>query len=449
VKFLRVLLAATLILAVVLMEFPLTVAAGPVRPTVVRIGLVFDDNASHSGASQVTVSGPGGVELGIRNGSTFTLLKTLGANESAKLTTCNGQLLLNTTQQVTGGTLTARPVGTGQAIRVSEKGTSYRGMIEVATINGELRVVNEVGIEDYLYGVVPKEMSDYWPLEALKAQAVAARTYVAANLGRYGNYGFDLTDDTYCQAYGGVNVEGSNSRAAVTQTCGEILVYNGQPISALYHSNSGGYTENSENVWMSAIPYLKGVNDPYSVGLGGNSDKWQKSFSKESLENSINKKLKASGRSTIGSLSGIRVLETGVSGRLTKVSIDGTAGSAVISKDLIRYYLGDLDSNLFTITPDNQVMVIGLGQAQQTSLSGKYVVSGNDTVSQLPGGTLNVQGDSSSRQIPGQPSNYLINGRGWGHGVGMSQWGAYGMAIAGKGYQEILTFYYQGTQIFK
>ncbi len=450
-KFLRALLAVALALALFLTYVPVPVSAGPVLPQTVRIGLFFDDYAHH-GASNLSLSGPGGLELGQSGVSGFNLLKAIPAGSTATASIAGGHIVLagsGWSMSVPGDIFVARPAGSGQSVNVAEKGRSYRGLIEVSFAGGNLKVVNELSVEDYLRGVVPMEMSDSWPIEALKAQAVAARTYVAANVARYGSLGFDLTDDQYSQAYGGVNVEGNNSLAAVDGTSGQILVYNGQPISALYHSNSGGYTENSENVWLSALPYLRGVPDPYSLGQGSSTDNWTVTKSKEYLQDRINSLLSSSGKASIGSLTGITVLNTGVSGRLTKIRLDGTQGSATVTNDLIRYYIGDLDSNLFQILTDSGVFSLGQSQSltESQGLAGKYVVRGNGEIDQLGSGTITIAGSSSTRQVGSQPEDYTFQGKGWGHGVGMSQWGAYGMAKAGKGYREILTYYYQGTQL--
>lgn len=450
-KVLRVLTVIALGLAVILSYFPMPVSAGTVLPGTIRVGLFFNDNA-HQGASQVTLSGSGGVEIGQRSGNGFSVLKTALPGELVRVTIVGGHVQAETTNwtiSLPGDILAARPVGQSQGVKVTEKGRSYRGIVEVCLTGGRLRVVNEVNVEDYLYGVVPKEMSDSWPKEALKAQAVAARTYVAANAGRYGSLGFDLTDDQYSQVYGGVEAEGDNSRSAVNETKGQILVYNGLPITAFYHSNSGGYTENSEKVWVSALPYLRGVPDPYSLGVGSSKDSWQVTYSKGSLENWINSTFAGNGRKPIGSLTGISVLETGVSGRLTKVRVEGTEGSATIENDLIRYYLGNLDSTLFQISTDSDLVSVNQAGSlvQSRGLAGKYVVRGDGEVSQIQGGTKSVAGSGGSRQVNAEPSNYVFDGKGWGHGVGMSQWGAYGMAKAGKGYRDILVYYYQGSTI--
>ncbi|MDA8442263.1 MAG: SpoIID/LytB domain-containing protein [Peptococcaceae bacterium] len=450
-KFLRGFLVVTLGLVLILSYLPQPVAAGTVAPSIVRIGLFFVNN-SHSGATALNISSPAGIQLGQRTGSDFTLLESIPANQTVKVDINNGSLRVTNAQgvatQIPGSTFVARPTDPSQWINVAEKATGYRGLLEITMVGTQLKLINEVNVEDYLYGVVPKEMSDSWPLEALKAQAVAARTYVAANLGTYGAYGFDLTDDQYSQAYGGVKAEGPNSRLAVDETKGEILLYNGAPIAAVYSSNSGGYTENSENVWNTAIPYLRGVPDPYSLGQGSSMDSWQVNFSQNQLQDWINNVLLQNGQNQIGSLLNISILNRGVSGRVDDVEINGTLGSTEVKNDLVRYYLGNLSSNLFNMITN--VGLFGLGQSGQTqtiSASNPYVVRGDGSVTPLAGTPVLQGANGIVTATSAATTSYTFDGKGWGHGVGMSQWGAYGMAKAGFDYKGILAHYYQGAQL--
>ncbi len=137
------------------------------------------------------------------------------------------------------------------------KGYQYYGDFQYTRLtSGVLTVVNFVGLEDYVKGVVPNEMSASWPLEALKAQAVCARTYVAANQNKYRQYGFDMTNDTYCQVYRGLNGANETTDRAVDETAGLFVRYEGKLCSVAYFAADGGATEDSENVWSdTVIPY--------------------------------------------------------------------------------------------------------------------------------------------------------------------------------------------------
>jgi stage II sporulation protein D len=139
----------------------------------------------------------------------------------------------------------------------------YRGQIEVGVTGQKLSAINVVGLEHYLAGVVPREMPSAWPEEALKAQAVAARSYALSHL--LGGKGFDLYADVRSQVYGGIDAEHPRATAAITATAGEVGLWEGKPIDALFHSTSGGATLDAVEVFGKSVPYLVGVDDPHSA----------------------------------------------------------------------------------------------------------------------------------------------------------------------------------------
>lgn len=140
---------------------------------------------------------------------------------------------------------------------VSVKGKWYRGIVMIQNKNGKLTVINNVPLEDYLKGVVPSEMPSSWATEAHKAQAIAARSYALANLGKRARYGYDLKDTPEDQAYGGVSAETADTNYAVEQTKGIVLTYNMKVINAYYSASAGGQT--NTNSWGSNLPYLRSV----------------------------------------------------------------------------------------------------------------------------------------------------------------------------------------------
>ena len=169
----------------------------------------------------------------------------------------------------------------GPAVRLTAQtgflrvnGTPYRGVIELRrTAAGRLTAINEVDIEWYLYGVIKGEIDPHWPPEAVKAQAVAARTLALENLAsphaKYPAEGYQLRATTDSQVYLGVAGEDPAATAAVEATRGLVATFHGAPIFAAYHSNSGGHTEDSENVWGTSHPYLRGVPDPFALQAPG------------------------------------------------------------------------------------------------------------------------------------------------------------------------------------
>lgn len=142
---------------------------------------------------------------------------------------------------------------------ISAKDKWYRGFFIIYNKNGELIVINNVDIENYIKGVVPSEMPSGWNYEAHKAQAIAARSYALANLGKRASYGFDLKDTPEDQAYGGASAESSKTNKAVSETKGIVLIYDLKIIPAYYSASAGGQTANSKDVWTKNLPYLQSV----------------------------------------------------------------------------------------------------------------------------------------------------------------------------------------------
>lgn len=360
----------------------------------------------------------------------------------------------------------------------------YRGAIGVQRyVGSDPTVINYIGVEPYLYGVLPREMSGDWPLEALKAQAVAARNYAYASLNKHQKWGFDLCNLQDCQVYGGASVERPRSNDAVDETLAKLLLYDGEPITAFFHSNSGGRTESSEYIWSEAVPYLKSVADPYS--LNQPSATWSKTYTKAQID-SI---LKGKGIN-IGPLIGIYITKTSPNGRALETVFVGRDGDYVTSKEKVRFLLGsyDIRSTWFTIegggdydpgdsggagndggtTEDGEATALTVISSSGKSTvpleglviqgsAGKVTVGDSEALVVLSGSSLSTIEPTEAAQTetpavredqPVDSSETLVfTGYGFGHGVGMSQWGAKDMADKGMSYVEILTHYYTNTQI--
>lgn len=310
----------------------------------------------------------------------------------------------------------------------------YRGGVNFKIDkNGRLTVINVLWLEEYLYGVVPKEMVYSWGMEALKAQAIAARTYAVRNYGRYEAQGFDLCPTQNCQVYGGMEAENPRTTQAVDETRGLVIYHAGQPIQAVYHASSGGTTENSENIWSEPIPYLRGVQDEFS--LGSPYDEWEYEISKANLE----KKLAAAGKK-IGSILAVSLDSVSPNGRVLRMTIVGTNGSASYEKEALRKFIGysSLKSNWFAV---------GVAFAPSTHL---------DPGAGVPAGvaqSLQNAGASQSASLiytagMAQTDLFLFRGRGYGHGLGMSQYGARTMAEKGYNFADILRYYFAGVEIY-
>lgn len=296
-------------------------------------------------------------------------------------------------KEIKGERLVIQPESTGF---VKVNGMPYRGFITLLKKQG-MTVVNNVPVEDYLYGVVPKEMPPSWSAEALRAQSVSARTFALKNRKRHSAEGFDLCNTAHCQVYEGMSAEMQSTTAAVNSTRGEVLFYKGAIIDALFHTDSGGMTEFSEHVWGSTVPYLRAVKE-----LRTQTQPWSRTVSMASFV----QKIEAGGKS-LGTLKEIRLSPLTVG----KESTDRTPSGRVRAAEFV-------------------------------GTKGRISLSGNDLRSMfsLPSTLFDIRAGRTE---------VVFNGYGSGHGLGLSQWGAKALADSGKGYEDILLYYYSGVTLEK
>jgi stage II sporulation protein D len=306
---------------------------------------------------------------------------------------------------------------------------SYRGEIELGIDNGFIKIINVLSVEEYLYGVVPSEMPANWPQEALKAQAVAARSETVAKLGRHRSDGFDLCAEVHCQVYSGVEKETELANMAVDSTRGMILEYDSKAVDAIYSSNCGGHTQDNIFGDRKTVAYFTGTADmeppgklvfplsPFELdswlkdppeGIYCNipeytqmsNFRWVRIYSARQLRQMVDNV------SGVGEVRKIIVLKRNPSGHIDKLKIVGSKTSCLIEKELnIRKALGNLRSSMFKVE-------VRYGQGHI-------------------------------------PRDFIFYGGGWGHGVGMCQAGASGMAKANKNYQEILQRYFSRARLKK
>ena len=283
----------------------------------------------------------------------------------------------------------------GRGIWVGQK--RYSGILNLFILDSEILVINILGIEKYLSSVVGSEMPTKWPLEALKAQAIASRTYA---LKQKGTSFYDIDSTQKTQVYNGLESRTYKTTRAVRSTRSLVLTYKNKLINALFHSSSAGMTENSQDVWRNEYPYLSSVKD-----FDRNNPKlrWQKKFSNKELESLFPK---------IGGIKKIEILSISNTGRVKSVKLIGSNGSDQISGVDIRKRM-NLKSTFmrFKLIED------------------KNIISENEN--------------------PNSPieKNLIVIGMGSGHGVGMSQWGAKFMASKGLKAEKILKHFYRGVKI--
>jgi stage II sporulation protein D len=288
------------------------------------------------------------------------------------------------------GDLVVQP-GRGSFLRY--RGRPYRGTIQVRRLGSErIQVINHVGLEDYLAGVLPLENPPQWDLETLKAQAVVCRTFAVSSLQRHGADGFDVCPLTHCQVYRGASAEDPRTSQAVSQTAGEIMTYDRKPIEAYFHDDCGGMTESAEDVWGGRgnhLPYLNRVRCPS-----------HKTWGAIITANDISRALQSPGV-TASDVKNLRVSSRTHSGRARTIVVSTRRhGDIALSANTFRLRLGA------------------------------------DTIKSTFWARVHRRG-----------SRWEIRGTGWGHGVGLCQCGAERLGERGWNYRRILAHYFQGISV--
>ncbi len=389
----------------------------------------------------------------IVDSDTKAVLGNFKTNEKVSISAKNHVLKING-HAVSSNNMEIVPMNRG-CIEVNRR--NYKGTIHIHPTVGKsgVTVVNILPIEQYLYGVIPAEMSPNWPVEAVKAQAVAARSFAYYNMHHAHNEdGFDVTAGTSSQVYGGWNDLAQKASKIVDSTRGLVITYQGKVVPAYFCSSAGGYTENSENVWGNYLPYLRGVPD---FDHHSPESKWEKNMSVDELSQALSRAGYA-----IGKLEAIEVsrltpppVETedrGISGRVKQIRFIGHAGFVELTGEKIRNILA-LKSTLFDVdivvpAPKNipLEMTDSFGDRQYKNMP----VSLPDYKTRPL-----ITDKENVRRVTGREREFVrISGFGWGHGLGMSQWGAKVMAEQApkedsEYFQTILKHYYRDIQIKK
>jgi len=446
----RILVNATgtfLLLAVfvtAVLAFPGAVLAD--MPSTIRIGLTRDlANRDSIHISNTHIS------AGYDSGGSFAVVTSLQAAGGFTARVAGGVVVLYSGgQQVFTFDDASRGAqvacATGGTVRLGDY--SYRGVIELRPSGGRLTAINVLCPEEYLYGVLPVEMTHTFHINALKAQAIASRTFMAyrMNDGGHRHQGFDLCDTTHCQSYRGAGREQESTSLAVELTRGQMMFYNNTVILAVYFASCGGATDYAENVWGQPRPYLRAVR---SVGEH-NPSEWTRTFTMAQLTTAVN-----SAGGNIGTATGMSVSRVSPLGRVQEITVYGTSGQWRASGEATRTLFAPVGGSL--MSRNFYIAGAGGGPAVVSVTDGRGVVSGGLTGFNLRGGVLPqtayVFDGTALRRLDAAPaqvvtgSSVTINGRGWGHGVGMSQRGAIGMALLGYSYREILLHYYTGVEI--
>jgi stage II sporulation protein D len=362
----------------------------------------------------------------------------------------------------------------------------YRGKMQIIRGRTGLTLINTLGVEDYLRGVLKMEVNPSWPMESLKTQAIISRTYAYRHFGRHGKEGFDVCALPHCQVYRGVNAEDKTLDRAIRETAGLVVTYNGKLALTPFHSDSGGATADVQTVWGGNVPYLNAKKEPRNYVSPYSS--WKVSLDLSRIQSALKRK-----GISLGTVTGIDIEKQDPFGRVNSIRITGTSGSKVITGHSFRMMIGSktIKSTMFQIPTS-----IGNSGSAKTGIKESFnstspaprlsfVDEGSSKLSLEEERLITVltkQGFFTADQMidmlvhPEKRKSYLVKalnrkpvktlpavninkksnnshitlvGKGWGHGVGLSQWGAKSLAESGWTTRKIISHYYPGTRITK
>ena len=428
-----------LLLFTILLGLPTTIYAEEKQIDTIKIGLFYGSSAKES----IVIGSENGFYIGAEVDGEFIEDAELSDSEIEVSAGDGTDIIIGTYTYSADQFPTLFPVDEGA---VSINGVKYRGGVQFKRIDGgNLTVINVVGIEPYLYSVIGKEMSPSWNIEALKAQAVCARGFAISNYNKFAKYGFNLDDTTTSQVYKGISTETESTRRAADETKGQVLKHSESIIQSIYCASMGGATANAENVWGGSYPYLVSVVDPYENPKEATRYSWEVTLTKDEI-----KKALASSGVNIGDIVSVTIDEQDDAGYVTKLTFHGTDGSYTAKRSSCRtIFGGKLHSQRYNIKGTEKVIPkitfeadsIFSNNGNMTSAFGKGVWNIFNAISQ------GIKAEANDGASLTNADEYTFVGNGWGHGVGMSQWGAKAMADQGHDYEDILTFYYTGTYL--
>lgn len=309
-----------------------------------------------------------------------------------------------------GHKLAIKPNAEGNTAETWYSGYYYYGSFECERSGSGIKTTNYVDLESYVKGVLPYEMNGEWPLEALKAQAVCARTYVINSLNSYAHNGFDVRSDTYSQVYRGMNESNGTTDKAASSTSGEFARYKGEICKVYYMSSDGGMTESGENTFKQRRNYLSAVEDPYESDVEHYNESWDVKYTPVDLQYILNKF-----GYDMGEIADVQATESDAGNviGLTFTDVNGKTAS-VYNVDCYKVLnLNSINYKVFkqTLTVETTVPK----QVKPTAVPQVF---------------------------------FDFAGHGWGHNCGMSQWGSYAMADShDMSYKDIINYYFSGAYV--
>lgn len=387
-----------------------------------------------------------------------------------------------------GGRTLRLPVNLTSKSPLSFNGRRYRGSFRVIGDGGGITLVNVLNLEDYLRGVIKMEIDPKWHPEAVKAQAIVSRTYALRNiLQNKGKKGYDLQDSVMSQVYRGINAEDKRADQAINATRGIVVRYGGSLAFTPFHSDSGGATADVSTVWGGAMPYLKGVGEP--VPSSSPNSTWEARLSPSQVESALRQ-----AGADVGALRELKIGEKDAFGRATTLVAVGSGGTKTVKSHAFRMAAGStvIKSTAFSIAsasgagsspamplplpaspalkssgsakdvPTSDTPMTTAEERQLTALTEQGVFTSEDLMDMLMNpkkrkGYLiralrtrrpELNSPTSAPQTTSQ-GGLVFRGRGWGHGVGLSQWGAKALAEQGWDCRKIILHYFPGVTLGK
>lgn len=413
----------------------------------VKVGLFYGSTAK----SSVEITSADGFLMGFEEDGEFV---EDGILEESSVTVCAGD---GNTVEVGSYIYDADVFPTLYPVEGTIKvdGVEYRGGVQFKRIDGgNLTVINVVNMEEYLYSVIGKEMSPSWNIEALKAQAVCARGFAISNRNKFEKYGFNLDTTTTSQVYKGVSVETESTRRAAEETAGQVLLCDGEIIQSIYCASMGGASANAKDVWGGSYPYLVSVIDPYENPDEATRYSWSITLTADDIEDCL-----ADSGVDIGDILDVEIVDQDAAGYVLELKFTGTDGTHTVKRSSCRgIFGGKIHSqryNIITNEEDEEIknnLIRHIPSAREFPFFATAENIENPkkikatSISKVTFKPYTPQKKTNTRK-PVADGEYIFEGHGWGHGVGMSQWGAKAMADQGFTYEDILTFYYTGTYL--
>lgn len=378
------------------------------------------------------------------------------------------------------------PVTISGKAPLSFNGRRYRGTFRIISSGSGITLVNVLDLEEYLRGVLKMEINPSWPMEAVKTQAIVSRTYALRSIRQNnGKNGYDLRDSVLSQVYRGINAEDKRADQAISATRGIVVLHGGALAFTPFHSDSGGATADVAAVWGGNMPYLRGVNEPYPPSSP--NALWEAHLSSAQVEDALRQ-----AGADVGPLREIRIGETDAFGRANTLVAVGARGSKAVKSHAFRMAAGSsvIKSTSFSIVsrgggasgsmplplpsrpsspaagggkdvPTSNTPMSASEERQLTALTEQGVFNSEELMDML----LNPEKrkgylvralrtrkpETPSRpSVPQSPSGgFVFRGKGWGHGVGLSQWGAKTLAEKGWDHKKIIRFYFPGVTLGK